>query len=197
LKQRNRERERFLNVAYSYFEYLGDGVTKNFTSPLYINQDHITVYVGSQSVSFTWINSSTVQLVSAPLSGVKVKVTRTTPVNTKLVDFQNGSVLDEVSLDSNTDFLLYAVQESVDKSANSLGKDINGNFDASGNRVVNVGNPLNSNDAVNMSFTQTALTDAVSSHVTNLHTAAGAGLVLDDVYDVSTYLYLAERFDHL
>lgn len=184
-------------MAYSYNDYVGNGVSKNFTAPSYLEKAHIKVYINGAETAYTWLNATQITLESAPLVNAKVRVARTTPISSKLVDFQNASLLDEVSLDTNTDFMLYAVQESVDASNNTLKQDINSNFDANNKRITNVAEPVNTSDAATMASAQAQVDTALQEHEATLHTAAGVGLVLADEYDAATYIFLAERFEHL
>jgi hypothetical protein len=183
-------------MAYSYNNYIGDGTTNLFSAPKYLDKAHIQAYISGVFTSFSWTNSSTISFASPPLAGAKVLVKRVTPITDKLVDFQNASLLDEVSLDNNTDFLLYAVQESVDAASSALIKDVNGNYDAANKRIVNLANPVNTADAVNMVWSETQLNTALTSHVGTMHNGSTV-MVLDDEYDAATYMFLAERFEHL
>ena len=87
-------------MPYSYVYYTGDGTTTNYAFSFpYIDQDHISVKVNGSAVSFSFLNSSTVQLASAPASSTTVEIRRETPKDAALVDFTDGSALLESDLD--------------------------------------------------------------------------------------------------
>lgn len=137
-------------MAYSYVLYTGNGTTTNFAFPFpYIKAEDIKVRVNGELVSYTFLNASTVTVSPAPASGAVVEIRRETLTTTAPVDFTDGSVLLERDLDLIAKFNLYASQESQDIAKDSLAQDLQGNLDAKGKRIVNVGNPVDPGDAVN------------------------------------------------
>ena len=80
-------------MALSYTEYVGDGSSKNFATPSYLDKSHIKVYVDGVEVSFTWLTSASVQLVTAPGSGSQIIVRRVTPISSKLAVYTNSFVV--------------------------------------------------------------------------------------------------------
>ncbi|HWL80109.1 MAG TPA: phage tail fiber protein [Roseomonas sp.] len=110
-------------MRYSYSDYTGDGSTKLFSVPFeYISQDHVSVTVDGASASFTWLNSNTIQLPSAPPVGAVVRVRRNTPKEVALVDFNDASVLTESALDLATRQNLLIAQEADDKAEDIVGE---------------------------------------------------------------------------
>jgi hypothetical protein len=110
-------------MAYSYKTYLGvDGQTTLFTFPFsYLSDKHISVTVDGEPVIFSFLNTGTVVLASAPPEGSTVEIRRTTPKDSPLVDFQDGALLREVPLDILTLFSLYMAQEVFDAAEDSYG----------------------------------------------------------------------------
>ena len=83
----------------SIVNYVADGATNQFQIPFtYINQTDVVVTVNGTTPTFTFVNSTTINIASTPTSGAKVIIKRVTPV-TALVDFTDGSTLFEADLD--------------------------------------------------------------------------------------------------
>ncbi len=60
--------------------HTGNGSRTDFDFPFpYLRGDHVTVYVGGDVISYTWLNASTVRISPAPTSGVTVTIRRETP----------------------------------------------------------------------------------------------------------------------
>lgn len=135
-------------MAYSYVVYTGNGATTQFalTFP-YIRKEHVYVSVNYTNQSYTWVNDSTVQLASAPANGARVEVRRVTPVNAPLVDFTDGSTLVAADLDTNALQQIYTDQEQDDQLKQAIYVDPNGNLTASNQRLKNLANPVDPQDA--------------------------------------------------
>jgi len=84
----------------SIVNYVADGSTTEFQIPFtYISEAHVVVTIdGTATSAFTFLNSSTLQMTTAPTAGSKLQIQRTTPVGA-LVDFTDGSTLFEGDLD--------------------------------------------------------------------------------------------------
>lgn len=103
-------------MPYSYTTYTGNGATTQFAVPFsYISQSHVTVLVNEVSVSFSWVNASTIQCAAAPASGAIVKIKRTTDLSTRIVDFTDGATLTEKNLDDSQLQWFYLAQECKDQ----------------------------------------------------------------------------------
>lgn len=135
-------------MAYSYVVYTGNGATTQFalTFP-YIRKEHVYVSVNYTNQSYTWVNDSTVQLASAPANGARVEVRRLTPVSAPLVDFVDGSTLVAADLDTNALQQTYINQEQDDNFEDTISINAQGELDAGGQRLTNVGNPTQAQDA--------------------------------------------------
>lgn len=79
----------------------------------YLDEAHVHVYVDNVEVSFTWLTSSTIQLDAAVVD-LDVVIARTTPLDVRVVDFQNAAQLSEKELDDSADQVFYTAQESSD-----------------------------------------------------------------------------------
>ena len=116
------------NTAASFTNHTGNGSTDNFSiSFSYISTSEIDVTVGgvlkTLGTHYT-VNGATITFTSGniPANGAAIKFQRDTDISTKKVDFQDGSVLTESDLDTNSDQILFGLQEFVDIVNNDLFK---------------------------------------------------------------------------
>lgn len=98
--------------------YTGDGVTKAFNVPFpFISPAHVDVYVNEtlqlDPMNYS-LSSSTVTFQNAPGSGDAIEIKRNTSPTATLVDFVNGSVLNESDLDTSYLHNFYLLQETQD-----------------------------------------------------------------------------------
>lgn len=106
-------------TIFSYEDFPGDGVNRDFAvNNPYINRAHVTLVVNGVPVTFVWVNASLVRADVAPADGSVVRVTRTTPLDAPLVDYEDGSALAESELDLQTLQMLYVAQETFDNTSN-------------------------------------------------------------------------------
>ena len=138
-------------MAYSYQEFIGDGQTQDFNVPFtYVKPSEVNVYVdGVQVTDFEFTSSSTLHLASAPASGLIVRISRSTDLENRAVDFVAGAVLSEEDLDTALQQVFNGAQEAVDKTTETIAKSFDGSFDAQGRILSNVGDAVNDQDAVN------------------------------------------------
>lgn len=165
-------------MPYSYAVYTGNGATTQYTVPFpYLRKEHVVASVDYVSASFTWVNNSTIQLTATPGNGTRVEVRRVTPVNNPLVDFADGSALVAADLDTNALQQTYINQEQDDQLKDTIFVNAQGLLDADGQRITNVGNPVNAQDATTKTYvdnfvSQTA--NIANSAVTTAKLADGA-----------------------
>jgi hypothetical protein len=141
-------------MAYSYNVYTGNGSTTQFTIGFpYIRREHVKVYVAYVDTAYTYVNNTTVQLATAPTAGQRVEVRRVTPVASVLVDFADGSTLVAGDLDTSNLQHLYIEQELDDYSKQTISIDpATGLLTAGSQRITNVINPINPQDAATKSY---------------------------------------------
>ena len=191
-------------MAFSYQNYTGDNTTTQFSIPFtYQAESEISVTVdGVAETGLTFPSSSTVELTSAPATGTLVQVRRTTDLTARAVDFASGSVLTEEDLDDSSIQVFHAAQEANDRVGDTIGLDTTNRWDAGGNIIKNVGDPINNTDAVNKQFLAANLPDiitvagiaqdvtdvaGIASDVTAVVAdATDIGTVATDIADVST-----------
>ena len=99
--------------------YTGDGVTTDFNVPMpYISRTHVNAYVNEilqlTSMNYVWSGPSTISFGTAPNSGDAIEIRRWTSPTATLVDFVNGSVLNESDLDTAYLHSFYLSQEYAD-----------------------------------------------------------------------------------
>ena len=104
----------------SIVNYVADGATNQFQIPFtYINQTDVVVTVNGTTPTFTFVNSTTINIASTPTSGAKVIIKRVTPLNA-LVDFTDGSTLFEADLDLAHQQNRLIAEESRDRADSAI-----------------------------------------------------------------------------
>jgi hypothetical protein len=166
-------------VAYSYIQYTGNGTQRDFAFAFpYFNTSDIAVTVNGVAAPFTWTNSSTVKVTTAPVSGSLVLIRRTTPKSVSPVNFTDGSVLLESDLDTLANFSLYAAQEAIDTANLSITSNSTGNFEGQSKTIQNVADPVNAQDVATRGWSLTnaasALAGAISNAVDSATSAAAS-----------------------
>ena len=108
-------------MAYSYYTYTGTGSQTQFPVAFgYIRREHVLATVAGSPATFTWVNSTTIQMDVAPANGATVRVYRVTPLSAPLVDFADGATLVAADLDTNAKQSIYTQQELDDSLVDGL-----------------------------------------------------------------------------
>src|SRR5260221_3611330 len=140
-------------TTLSFAQYLGDGVTTDFTIRChYINATDNGVKVAGITSTYTYPNSNTVHISHAPANNAVVEVRRTTPKATPFVVFQDGSVLGRIDLNNAVTALLYIAQECFDAVTNSVTLNALGQYDAQSHIIQNVIDPQLAQDAATKAY---------------------------------------------
>jgi len=136
-------------MFYAKVFYTGDGSTTTFAVPFpYLAQAHIKVYIDNVlTTAYTWATDSSIQFDSAPGNGVEIGFIRETPRDERLVDFQDASNLTEEILDLDSQQVFYLAQEYLDQYTSSIVLDDSGNWDVQSNRLTDVSQPVDLDDA--------------------------------------------------
>lgn len=125
-------------MAFSFVQYTADGTATTFAIPFaYLAADHISVTVNGVAATFTFPTQASVQITPTPVSGAAVEVRRTTPVDTRVTDFSDGSTLGEADLDNIVSQLLYITQEARDSLTNQINL-VGSSWDAQSRKIINV-----------------------------------------------------------
>jgi len=123
------------NTVPSFTDHTGNGNTDSNgksdpfnISFAYLAESEIDVTVGTdftpktQGTHYEFASGTTIKFLSGhvPANNVAIKFQRNTDISTKKIDFQDGSVLTEADLDTQSDQILFGLQEFVDKVNNDL-----------------------------------------------------------------------------
>ena len=156
--------------------YTGDGTTTDFTVPFdYLAKKFVQVSVGltvlnggdygDTSKDFYFLDKTTVRLKTAPKSGDEVKIRRYTSATDRVVSFKDASILKASDLDISSVQTIHIAEEGRDVINDALIVDREGNWDAKGNRIVNVGDAVSDGDAVNLKLYKEDAKGAYQSRV--------------------------------
>jgi hypothetical protein len=156
---------------YSQVTYTGNGSTTSYAIPFsYIDSTHIKAFLNGTITNAFTVNVATLTFTTAPANGVTIRIERQTPVDVKLVDFSDGSVLTEADLDRATNQNFFISQEITDDQANNLSLDTDDKYNANSKIIKNVLNPVNAQDAVTKNYLEnTWLTTADKASIINLN----------------------------
>lgn len=154
--------------------YTGNGSNKLFSITFpYLDTSDVDVYLNGTlqtiTTQYTFANATTVEFVAAPANGAIVKLDRSTDDSENRATFFPGSSIKAVDLNENFDQTLYVVQEINNNAVkladplyanktyidaadatkvNKSGDSMSGQLSMSGNRIINLGDPINLQDAV-------------------------------------------------
>jgi hypothetical protein len=180
-------------MALSFVTYTGDGSNKIFNVTFqYLLQANVFVKVDNVAVTYTWLDSSRVELTTAPTTGAFVEVRRVSNRATRVVDFQDGAVLTEAALDADSNQLFEMAQEAFDESDTTIQLDYNNTFNAGGKVLKNLANPVDAQDAVTKSWgesgmtSQLALADASKAAALVSQNAASASATASEASKVTS-----------
>lgn len=163
---------------YAQVSYTGDGSTTQYAITFdYIDSTHVKAYLDGIATSAFTVSSSTLTFTTAPANGVTVRIERATPIDARLTDFTDGSVLTEADLDQSANQNFYVAQEITDAQENNLQLDTDDKFDARSKVIKNVADPVNNTDAVNKQF--------ISTNLPNITTVAGIASDVTTVAGIS------------
>tara|TARA_R100000458_G_C8276869_1_gene252290 strand:- start:305 stop:2233 length:1929 start_codon:yes stop_codon:yes gene_type:complete len=110
------------NTAASFTSHTGNNTAGPFSISFgYLSEDEIDVTVDgvlkTKTTHYTFPSATTISFTSGnyPGNSAAIKFQRDTNISAKRVDFEDGSVLTETDLDTNTEHLLYGIQEVLYK----------------------------------------------------------------------------------
>lgn len=165
----------FSRITYTYTDQTSFAV--NFTLG-YIDQTHVTARVndevdGSNEPLYrtiTWITSGTVSISGSLTSGDVIVFERTTPKDALQNDYQDDDILDEKNLDNSFKQALMVAHEALDGRL-AVAAD---NRDMGNNRIVNLANAVDAQDAVTLSQVESLTGNAPASAAAAAVSAAAA-----------------------
>ena len=151
-------------MASTIIIYAGDGTRTDFTVPFdYLKKSFVTVRLGAgttltggdygdTSSDYYFLDKTTIRLKVAPASGESLTIRRYTSATERVVTFKDASILKATDLDTSQMQAFHIAEEGRDAINDALIGDKEGNWDAKGYRIINVGTPIKDNDAVNLEY---------------------------------------------
>ena len=147
-------------MASTIANYQGNGSTTDFNVPFdYLAKKFVKVTVdsreklggdyGDTTKDYFFVDKTTIRFNTAPASGAEIIIRRYTSATDRIVSFKDASVLKAKDLDASAIQTIHIAEEGRDIINDALIVDKEGNWDARGHRIVNVGDPIGDNDAVN------------------------------------------------
>lgn len=147
-------------MASTIIIYEGDGTTTDFTIPFdYLKKSFVTVRLGTGNTltggdygdtgsDYYFLDKTTIRLKVAPSSGESLTIRRYTSATERVVTFKDASILKATDLDTSQVQAFHIAEEGRDILEDSLSVNREGNWDAKGKRIINVGAPVADNDAM-------------------------------------------------
>lgn len=150
-------------MASTIANYQGNGSTTDFNVPFdYLAKKFVKVTVdsreklggdyGDTTKDYFFVDKTTIRFNTAPASGTEIIIRRYTSATDRIVSFKDASVLKAKDLDVSTFQIIHIAEEGRDIINDALIVDKEGNWDAKGKRIVNVGDPIDDNDAITLKF---------------------------------------------
>lgn len=150
-------------MASTIFIYEGDGTTTDFTVPFdYLKKSFVIVRLGTTTLTggdygdtgsdYYFLDKTTIRLKVAPASGESLTIRRHTSATERVVTFKDASILKATDLDTSQMQAFHIAEEGRDAINDAIIGDKEGNWDARGHRITNVGAPIKDNDAVNLKY---------------------------------------------
>lgn len=141
--------------------YTGDGTTTDFAVPFdYLAKKFVRVSrgttiltggdYGDTSKDYYFLDKNKVRLKVPPATGEEVTIRRYTSATDRVVSFKDASVLKANDLDVSSVQTIHIAEEARDVINDALIVDKEGNWDAKGKRIVNVGDPIDDNDVITL-----------------------------------------------
>lgn len=154
-------------MANSFVQYTATATTPQFavTFPV-LSTSEIVVFRNGVQVPSAELTVTTAHIRFVgyfPFFGDIIKIVRVTDLATRAVDFQAGSMIREIDLDTSAQQVFNAVQEIKDNVDLALKQDYQGNLDALNKRIINVADPVDNTDATNKQWVNTAAASTLAA----------------------------------
>ena len=147
-------------MASTIIIYEGDGTKTDFTVPFdYLKKSFVTVRLGTGNTltggdygdtgsDYYFLDKTTIRLKVAPASGESLTIRRYTSATERVVTFKDASILKATDLDTSQVQAFHIAEEGRDILEDSLSVNREGNWDAKGKRIINVGAAVSDGDAM-------------------------------------------------
>lgn len=151
-------------MASTIITYAGDGTKTDFTVPFdYLKKSFVTVRLdpsttltggdyGDTDSDYYFLDKTTIRLKVAPASGESLTIRRHTSATERVVTFKDASILKATDLDTSQMQAFHIAEEGRDAINDAIIGDKEGNWNAKGHRIINVGAPIKDKDAVNLEY---------------------------------------------
>lgn len=151
-------------MASTIIIYEGDGTRTDFTIPFdYLKKSFVTVRLdpsttltggdyGDTGSDYYFLDKTTIRLKVAPASGESLTIRRHTSATERVVTFKDASILKATDLDTSQLQAFHIAEEGRDAINDAIIGDKEGNWDAKGHPIINVGAPIKDNEAVNLKY---------------------------------------------
>ena len=156
-------------MANTYVDYTGDNSETDFIFNFdYLQDDHVKVKVNDVIVTnYSIVEVSADNVIrfdTAPTSDASIRIYRDSRGDfSPLVDFVDGSVLTESELDQAYKHNLFVSQEASEGTGNELlNKKGGANYDAEGNKIINLGTPTTGTDAANKGYVDQTIDNSIA-----------------------------------
>lgn len=148
-------------MAYSWTDVVATEGQQNFAFSIpYLSRDHIHVFVNGQNTEdFSFLLSQVVRLDTPASADDVIRVRRVTPIAEAIVDYADGSLLGEEDLDATALQSLYIAQELSDNEDNAIRANDQLRWDALNRRIINLGTPTATGDAVTKQYVDNLIAD--------------------------------------
>ena len=161
--------------------------TYSFTFPYLKPSDIKASLDGVATTAFTLPTATTLQFNTAPTTGALIKIFRETTVDELTATFYAGSAIKSEDLNENFTQNLYVTQEVNQRYLPTTGGTFTGNINLGNNRITDVGNPVNANDAVNKATLDSTIETDVLAGTDLSKTASGGQVTINhDVAGANT-----------
>lgn len=160
-------------MASTIIIYEGDGTRTDFTIPFdYLKKSFVTVRLGTGTTltggdygdtgsDYYFLDKTTIRLKVAPASGESLTIRRYTSATERVVTFKDASILKATDLDTSQVQAFHIAEEGRDILEDSLSVNREGNWDAKGKRIINVGDAVSDGDAMTYGIYKA---DALGAH---------------------------------
>ena len=156
-------------MANTYVDYTGDNSETDFIFNFdYLQNDHVKVKVNDVIVTnYSIVEVSADNVIrfnTAPASNASIRIYRDSRGDfSPLVGFVDGSVLTGDNLDEAYKHNLFVSQEASEGTGNELlNKKGGANYDAEGNKIINLGTPTTSTDAANKGYVDQTIDNSIA-----------------------------------
>jgi len=173
---------------YAQVSYTGNGSTTTYAITFnFLDSTHVKAFIdGVETTAFT-ISSSNLTFTTAPANNASIRIERQTPIDARLVDFTDGSVLTESDLDKSADQNFYVAQEITDDSLSTMKIGTDDKFDGQSKVIKDLANPVNDQDAVTKYYLEnTWLSTSDKANITTLGGISDLGTLASNSANVTT-----------